>query len=90
MDFKKPQAEPVPNQLVQFCQVDGKQTKQCEILKNSGGNQRVLASTSGLCYTFNKLDHTRMTKTEELDMVRSAGEYAGVELILDIDGNLQL
>ena len=72
-----------PSKFVTKCTVHGESTKQCRVLTSSGGHNRYLAPTFGLCYTYN----INTTGSEDdMDSARTSGEFAGLELTLNLEG----
>ena len=74
-----------PADFIRNCTLEGKSTRQCNIFREKGGNQRYLGTTFGLCYTYN-INHNGRS----LDMATRSGEHAGLELILDMEGDYSM
>ena len=73
-----------PGDLITRCRVQDETTKQCQLLRSKGGNQRFLGSTFGLCYTYNM--NISSAKQEPLDMAKRSGEFAGLQLNINFQG----
>ena len=92
-----------PKDFIKSCKVMERVTDQCRVLIEKGGNQRYLGSTFGLCYTYNinskevkmVFEHDERTYQAngtdmKIEKATRSGEHAGLELILDIEGDFSM